>query len=287
MTFVLGTPKSAPSGSSAESVGQDGTPVSRRTALAQAPELGGRFRHFTTFGRTALLGALRGARVAGGDVLLPAFTCNTTVTSAVLQAGGTPIFVEIDPRTLNMDCDELVRKASPRLRAVISHHYYGFACTNLGEINRFCERWGAIHIEDCSHSLGARSSGTLTGSWGRLAVFSFSKAEPNPGGGCISTDDRELDATIVGDTFMGSWLDQAVKNYHGFGHLYRLFVDTQQKHRFPDLLFRLSRSPLVLFQKLTRYDLRRARGTFYQSDHDSAVPIRTSLGMTSLQKRYI
>ncbi len=262
--------------------------TARRESLDQRPELAGRYRYFTSFGRTALLGSLQAAKVAGGDVFLPAFTCNTTVTSAVLQAGATPVFIDVDPRTLNMDTDQFAPNASSRLRAVISHHYYGFACTNLGDVSDFCAQRRIAHIEDCSHSLGARFGGKFTGSWGHLAVFSFSKAQPNPGGGCLSTDDPELHAAIQSARSTETCLDQCVKNYHSFGHLYRLSADAEETDLLPDLLFRISRYPLFLLQRALSYDLRRARGTFYQpeADHLLARP-PMSISMTRLQKWYI
>ena len=223
-------------------------------------------------------------------MVLPAFTCGTTVTSAVLQAGGTPVFVDVDPATFNLDIGELEGKLADRTAAVISHHYFGFACSNLDAVNRLCERCGVSHIEDCVHSLGAEWNGTVVGSWGRIAVFSFSKAMPNPGGGCVATGDERLRDQIEERFGRCTRLDAAVKNYHAFTYLSRLRADMQEKTDLAHGLLMCLKTPLLCLGKRMKYDLRRVRGSFYQEGFDEATalnPAALNIAMTSFQRRYI
>src|SRR5690349_16858078 len=99
-------------------------------------------RFLTTYGRTALLAALRAINVEGREVVLPALTSRNTVVDAVIQAGGRPVFVEVELPSLNMDLQDLETKLSIDTKAIVSHHYYGYTATNLQEINRLSEMHG-------------------------------------------------------------------------------------------------------------------------------------------------
>jgi dTDP-4-amino-4,6-dideoxygalactose transaminase len=126
------------------------------------------------------------------EVMLPALTCATALTPAILQAGGIPIFVDISQDTLNLDFISLEKNLSPRVRAVISHHYYGSTATNIYEVQRFAAKHRLIHIEDCTHSLGAACGSNQVGRVGDAAVFSFSKLLNCPGGGAVTFANPEL-----------------------------------------------------------------------------------------------
>src|SRR6266404_6107469 len=117
----------------------------------------------TSYGRTALYLALRAIDVREKEVMIPAFTCATTLPPAILQSGGVPVFVDISKETIVMDLNWLEKKISPRVRVVISHHYYGSAASNLEEVQRFANRHRLVHIEDCTHSLGAGAPGKEVG----------------------------------------------------------------------------------------------------------------------------
>lgn len=247
------------------------------------------FGFFTTYGRTALLAALQAASVEQKEVLLPAFTCKNTVVDAVLQAGGIPVFVEVDHPTLNLNLDDLARKRTTRSRCVISHHYYGFASTNVGAIGEFCRNHGLIHVEDCAHSPGASYRGVPVGSTGDMSVFSFSKTMLNPGGGFVATSSQSLADRLHALCSRGSSLDTLYKNYYGirlFSELYRDIVGRTHWIRYPVLGAQVG---LAVLRTATRYDVARARGKFYQlseSDLGRNFP-PVSLGMTSLQRRWI
>jgi dTDP-4-amino-4,6-dideoxygalactose transaminase len=146
----------------------------------------------TSYGRTALYLALMAVDVRRKEVLLPALTCATTLTPAILQAGGIPVFVDISKENLNLHPISLKEKLSPRSRVVISHHYYGSAASNINEVQKFAARNDLIHIEDCTHSLGADCGSNHVGDIGDAAVFSFSKLLNCPGGGAVTFKNRAL-----------------------------------------------------------------------------------------------
>jgi dTDP-4-amino-4,6-dideoxygalactose transaminase len=146
----------------------------------------------TSYGRTGVYLALMTIGVRRREVMIPAFTCATALPPAILQSGGIPVFVDINEQTMDMDLGCLERKNSTSARVVISHHYYGSTASNVRGIQEFSRRNGLIHIEDCTHSLGAGCEGDGVGQIGDVAVYSFSKLLNCPGGGAVTFKDPAL-----------------------------------------------------------------------------------------------
>lgn len=123
-------------------------------------------------GTAALHLAVLGAGVKPGDeVILPAQTFVATAT-AVLQAGGTPVFADLQPGGPNLDPRDVERRMTPRTKAIVVVHYGGYPC-DMDEINALAERHGIKVIEDAAHALGARYRGRPVGALGDFAIFSF------------------------------------------------------------------------------------------------------------------
>lgn len=129
-------------------------------------------------GRTALT-AILGAVVEPGDkVYIQAFTC-IAVPNAVIAAGGTPVFVDIDD-TLNLDPEDLKLKieqhGSPT--AIIVQHMFG-SPANMKPIEAITDEHKAYLIEDCAHTIGSHTpDGRLVGTIGHAAMFSFGRDKP-------------------------------------------------------------------------------------------------------------
>lgn len=107
----------------------------------------------------------------GDEVAVPDFSFYST-GGAVTQVGARPVFVDIDPRTFNLDPARLEEAASPALRAVIAAHLFGRPAA-VERIARWCEARGVALIEDAAQALGAGYRGRPAGSLGRAACFSF------------------------------------------------------------------------------------------------------------------
>lgn len=125
-------------------------------------------------GRTALLSLLHAFGIGTGDeVLLQAYTC-VAVPDPVLWAGATPVYVDVDPSTLNMSADDFEKKITPAAKAVIVQHTFGIPA-DLDRIMVIAKKHNLIVIEDCAHAMGARSKGKLVGTFGDAAFFSFGR----------------------------------------------------------------------------------------------------------------
>lgn len=147
-------------------------------------------------GTDALDLALRAVGVGPGDtVAIPAFTFFATA-SAVLNAGATPVFVDVEPDTLNLDPELLedALAADPTPKAVVPVHLYG-ASADMGRTLSIARRFGVSVIEDAAQAFGAEFDGQRAGSIGDLGCTSFFPTKNLGGfgdGGLVTTDDDTL-----------------------------------------------------------------------------------------------
>ena len=121
---------------------------------------------------TALTTPLFDERLLPGDeIILPALTWSTSLWP-VVQRGLVPVFVDSDPKTLNMLPEAIEAAIGPKTRAVMSVPVYGNPC-DMDAIEDICKRHNLLHIEDCCESMGASYRGRSVGSFGLISTFSF------------------------------------------------------------------------------------------------------------------
>lgn len=125
----------------------------------------------------------------GGEVIVPTLTWVSDVAS-VLQNGFTPVFVDIDPRTLCMDTEQIIAKLTDRTRAVFMTYVQGFNGINDRLLDEL-KRRNIPLIEDVCESHGATFKGRRLGSWGLASNFSFYFAHhmSTVEGGMVCTND--------------------------------------------------------------------------------------------------
>ncbi len=145
-------------------------------------------------GTDALHLALLAAGLGPGDeVITSPFTFIATA-EAIAYVGATPVFVDIDPRTFNLDPELAAKAVTARTRAIVPVHLFGQPA-ELAPLKELCDAHGLLLIEDCAQSFGASYAGRQTGSWGEFGCFSFFPSK-NLGcygdGGMIVTDDDRL-----------------------------------------------------------------------------------------------
>jgi perosamine synthetase len=153
-----------------------------------------RCAHAVTFasGTTALAAMLLAEGIGPGDeVIVPSMTFIATATS-VRHVGATPVFADIDPRSFNLDPDEIPRLVTRRTRAVLTVHYAG----QPGPMDRMlkvCADHGLLLLEDAAQAVGAEFQGIPVGGFGRSAMFSFTPTKniTTGEGGIVVTGDAE------------------------------------------------------------------------------------------------
>lgn len=107
----------------------------------------------------------------GDEVITTAMTFCATV-NAIIHAGATPVLADIDPRTWNIDPEQIMRRISARTKAIVPVHFAGRPC-NMGAIMEIAEQHGLTVIEDCAHAIEAEYHGRPTGTFGDFGCFSF------------------------------------------------------------------------------------------------------------------
>jgi dTDP-4-amino-4,6-dideoxygalactose transaminase len=156
--------------------------------------LGNRYSIGVNSGTDALILSLRALDIKEDDeVILPSHTATATA-SAVVSVGATPVFVDIEEHSLNIDPIDLEKKISNKTKAIVIVHLYGNPC-DIAKISEIANREKIYLIEDCAQSLGAKYNLKPTGSFGILSCFSFYPTK-NLGAigdaGAISTNNQEL-----------------------------------------------------------------------------------------------
>ncbi|MDP6125291.1 MAG: DegT/DnrJ/EryC1/StrS family aminotransferase [Candidatus Latescibacteria bacterium] len=146
-------------------------------------------------GTVALVVSLRALDIGIGDeVIVPPYTFLATAT-AVLEVGATPIFVDIDPETYNIDLNQIEDAITPETKAIIPVHFAGLP-VDLDQLLEIANRHGLKIIEDAAHAHGAKWDGKGCGSFGDTGCFSFQASKnmnAGEGGIIIGNDQSVLD----------------------------------------------------------------------------------------------
>ncbi len=150
-----------------------------------------------SFGRMACYYILRALDLpAGSEIIFPALTF-WVVPEIARRAGLTPVFVDVDPTTFNLDTAKIEAAITEKTRAIVPTHLYGQPC-EMTEIMRFAEKHNLIVVEDCAQAAGARYRGRLVGTFGHASFFSFQllKGINTYGGGMALTNDSGIAARV-------------------------------------------------------------------------------------------
>jgi perosamine synthetase len=155
----------------------------------------------------------------GHQVIIPSFTF-VAVVNAVFQVRATPVLVELDPVTLNLDPAAVERAISPNTRAILAVHTFGVPA-QMDALQDLARRHQLALIEDASEAIGARFGGRLAGSFGDLAVLGFypNKQITTGEGGAVLAGDQAHAVRLrqlrnQGRDASGNWLDHAEPGYN-------------------------------------------------------------------------
>lgn len=184
-----------------------------------AEKVGGRYAAAVSSGTAALHLLLRYVGVRSGDeVICSTFTFVASVNPIKYQ-GGTPVFIDSDYSSWNMDPKLLAKELEKRVaedrlpKAVVLVHLYGQSA-DIDPIKEVCDRYGVILLEDAAEALGAEYKGKAPGTLGLAGFYSFNgnKIITTSGGGMIVSDDKELIKKVK------FWATQARDNAEHYEH---------------------------------------------------------------------
>jgi dTDP-4-amino-4,6-dideoxygalactose transaminase len=149
-------------------------------------------------GTDGLVLALKALQIGKGDEVITAANSFVATAEAIVHSGATPVFVDIDPKTYNIDVHRIEEQITPLAKAIIPVHLYGQPA-DMHPILEIARRYGLRVIEDAAQAHGARYHGRRAGSIGDVACFSFYPAK-NLGacgdGGAVVTNDRTVADTV-------------------------------------------------------------------------------------------
>jgi dTDP-4-amino-4,6-dideoxygalactose transaminase len=221
-----------------------------------------------------------------GEVLVPSFTWVATA-NAVLNAGATPVFCDVDETTRNVTGKSLAARVTRRTEAVICVHYAGQPC-NMDEITSVCRQHGLFLLEDSAQTIGASWRGRQVGSFG-VGCFSFypTKAMTTGEGGMLTTDDARFAERV---RVLASHGVPSTPPLSGKVHLpwSRAAVEPGHNFRLPNLLAALGR---VQLGRLTGMNAARAAcarryDQLLQPLHGRIRPPRVAEGATHVYQMY-
>ena len=188
-------------------------PMGRRFEGAFAAYVGTAYAAAVANGTAGLHLAVRMAGVGPGDEVITSPYSFVASANCALYEGATPVFADIDARTLNLDPAAVEAAITPRTRAIVAVHIFGLPC-DIEAINEIASRHGLAVIEDAAEAVGARRRGRLVGTHGNPAIFAFypNKQMTTGEGGMITTDDPDVYRQVKslanqGRADSGGWLE--------------------------------------------------------------------------------
>jgi perosamine synthetase len=198
-------------------------PTGPRFEQLVADAVGAPYCAAVSSGTAALHLCMRLAGVGPGDEVITSPYSFVASANCAIYEGATPVFADIDPRTLNLDAAAVEAAVTPRTKAVVAVDIFGYPC-ELDELSVVCERHGLALVEDACEALGARYKGRPIGSHGHPATFAFypNKQMTTGEGGAVTTGSKDEHELLVslrnqGRLETSSWLQ------HGrLGFNYRL-----------------------------------------------------------------
>jgi perosamine synthetase len=143
------------------------------------------------------------------EVLVPTLTFVAT-PQAVVMAGATPVFCDVDPETFNLDVKDAASRITPRTKAVIPMHYGGTAC-DMDAVHRLAAQARLHVVEDAAHAFGSSYKGRMVGTLSELTCFSFDpiKNITCGEGGAVVTSNQELAGKMASRRVLGIVRDAA------------------------------------------------------------------------------
>ena len=214
-------------------------------------------------GTAAIHEALRAMDVSGGEVITTSMTFVST-NHCILYENATPVFVDIEEDTLNMDPASIEQAITPNTKAIIVVHYGGHAC-DMDRILAMARPRGIKVIEDAAHAAGTLYKGRKVGSIGDATAFSFHavKNMTTGDGGMVTFNDDAIDARMRHLRWMGLTGDTWARSSGQDGSKYSWYYDAEEvgfKYYMNDIAAAIG---LVQLRKLDRMNARRRELTQY------------------------
>jgi perosamine synthetase len=175
------------------------------------------------------------AGIQPGDEVITTPVTWVSTAMAYSALGAKMVFCDVDPRTLNLDPQQLEAKITRRTKAIVPVHLYG-QCCEMDAIMAVAEKHNLVVIEDCAHNPGGEFKGKKSGALGHMGVFSFHQQKNMSTlgeGGMITTDSKEFYERVLSYRSLccrsydpkGKYLPVDQEKYPMNNEYWRLFFD--------------------------------------------------------------
>ncbi|NLW22611.1 MAG: aminotransferase class V-fold PLP-dependent enzyme, partial [Tissierellia bacterium] len=173
--------------------------------------------------------------------------------NCVLYQGGKPVFADINPKSYNIDVEDIERKITKKTKAIIPVDFTG-QVVDIDGINEIAKKYGLVVIEDAAHSLGAEYKGNKIGSLVDMTTFSFHPVKhiTTGEGGMITTNDDELYNKLKLFRTHGITRDKGILYNKDEGPWYYEQLELGYNYRITDIQAALGISQLKKIDKFLR-----------------------------------
>ena len=191
----------------------------------------------------------------GDEIITPSMTFASTINMIALR-GATPVFVDINYGTLNINSDLIEKRITRKTKAIIPVHFAGVP-VDMDKINNLARKHNLTIIEDAAHAVGTYYKGIHAGGFGHIAIFSFHpiKNITTGEGGMITLNSAAMEKKLRLLRFHGIERD-AWKRYGKGGNPSYDIIEPGYKYNMPDILAALG---LVQLERWQELNLRRLR----------------------------
>lgn len=219
-----------------------------------ADYVGAKYAVAISNGTSALHAACFAAGIGPGDEVITTPLTFAASANCVLYCGGTPVFADVDPKTYNIDPEDIQRKITDRTKAIIAVHLAGQPC-DMDAIHSIAREHGLIVIEDGAHALGSVYKGKKVGSMSDMTTFSFHPVKPitTGEGGMIVTGNEDFYKKMILFRSHGITRDDSMMTRNDGPWFYQQF-DLGYNYRITDIQCALGCSQM---KKLDRFLARR------------------------------
>ena len=166
-------------------------------------------------GTNAITLALKALGIGEGDEVITVSNTAIPTVSAIVTAGATPVFVDIDPETYLMDVTKVEATITPKTKAILPVHLYG-QCVDMDPLLDIAKRHHLYVVEDCAQAHGAEYGGRKAGSMGDISTTSFYPTKilgAYGDGGMVNTNDEKVAERLRRLRFYGT-----EKTYYAIEH---------------------------------------------------------------------
>lgn len=227
---------------------------------ALAEYTGKRFAVGVSSGTAALHLALAALGVGAGDEVVTTPFSFVASANAALFVGAKPVFVDIDPETLNIDAGGIEKAIGEKTRLILPVDVFGLPC-DMPAIMEIAEKRGVAVVEDAAEALGAEIGGEKAGSFGDVGVFGFypNKQITTGEGGALLTDSEEVAKLASSMRNQGRGETSEWLEHERLGYNYRLdemsaALGLAQIKRIEEILARRARVAAAYTEKLGEMD---------------------------------